>query len=216
MIGALLPAGAVWAESTGEDDAEARLLPPERALTEHMVPGRLREFTAVRACARRALAALGEPPVPILPGPRGEPQWPAGLVGSMTHCTGYRAAVLARRTALPTLGIDAEPRAPLGPGLLEAVSLPAERTRLATLHRRDPELPWDRLLFSAKESVFKAWYPLTRRNLGFEEADLTLSPDGSWHAYLRVPATSGAPRSFAGRWAASPTLLLTATAEPGF
>ncbi|MER5867404.1 4'-phosphopantetheinyl transferase superfamily protein [Kitasatospora sp. NPDC002040] len=215
MIEALLPAAVAWSEAVEGDDT-AQLLPAEAALTERMVPGRLREFTAVRACARRALARLGEPPAPILPGPRGEPRWPAGLVGSMTHCTGYRAAVLARRTDLPTLGIDAEPRAPLGPGLLEAVSLPAERTRLATLHRRDPGLPWDRLLFSAKESIFKAWYPLTHRNLGFEEADVVLSPDGTWHAHLRVPAAPGAPRAFTGRWAATAALLLTATAEPGF
>ncbi|MFB9368054.1 4'-phosphopantetheinyl transferase family protein [Kitasatospora albolonga] len=215
MIGGLLPGAVAWAESTAEPET-AGLLPEEAALTERMVPGRLREFTAVRACARRALAGLGEPPAPILPGPRGEPRWPAGLVGSMTHCTGYRAAVVARRAELPTLGIDAEPRAPLGPGLLEAVSLPAERTRLATLHRRAPELPWDRLLFSVKESVFKAWYPLTHRPLGFEEADVTLSPDGTWHAHLRLPTTPGAPRSFAGRWAATGAHLLTATAQPGF
>ncbi|MFI5527827.1 4'-phosphopantetheinyl transferase [Kitasatospora sp. NPDC051853] len=215
MIGGLLPAAAAWAESTA-DGEDAELLPEEAALTGRMAPGRLREFTAVRACARRALAGLGEPPAPILPGPRGEPRWPAGLVGSMTHCAGYRAAVVARRTDLPTLGIDAEPRAPLGPGLLDAVSLPAERTRLATLHRRAPELPWDRLLFSVKESVFKAWYPLTHRPLGFEEADVTLVPDGTWHAHLRLPAAPRAPRSFAGRWAATDTHVLTATARPGF
>ncbi|WP_033824170.1 4'-phosphopantetheinyl transferase [Kitasatospora sp. MBT63] len=211
MLDLILPAGAAWAQVLDDRDAPA-LLPQEAALTRDMAPGRLREFTTVRGCARQALARLGEPPGPILPGPRGEPRWPAGVVGSMTHCAGYRAAAVARRSELPTLGIDAEPHRALDPGVLTAVSLPQERTRLAALRLRSPGIHWDRLLFSVKESVFKAWYPLTSRPLGFEEADVSLFPDGRWHAHLRV--LGPAPRGFAGRWLSTGPLLLTATAEP--
>ena len=50
---------------------------------------------------------------------------------------------------------------------------------LAALARAVPLTHWGRLLFSAKEAVYKAWYPLTGRWLGFEEARLTIDPGAS-------------------------------------
>src|SRR5205085_3369354 len=110
------------------------------------------------------------------PGTDRQPVWPPGIVGSITHCAGYRAAALATDQDLLSIGIDAEPHGPLPDGVLRAVALPGERDRLATLARDRPEVHWDRLLFSAKESVFQAWYPVARRWLRFEQADLTLDP----------------------------------------
>lgn len=115
-------------------------------------------------------------PQPVLPGERGAPRWPEGLVGSMTHCDGYRAAALVRATDLASLGIDAEPHTPLPDGILPSVSLPAERVRLARLTAGQPAVHWDRLLFSAKESVYKTWFPLTGKWLDFEEADIEIQP----------------------------------------
>jgi 4'-phosphopantetheinyl transferase EntD len=54
--------------------------------------------------------------------------------------------------------------------------VPAERDELGRHDRERPSVHWGRLLFSAKESIYKAWYPLTGRWLGFEEADLTIDP----------------------------------------
>ncbi|MEV4615462.1 4'-phosphopantetheinyl transferase superfamily protein [Kitasatospora sp. NPDC049258] len=215
MISLVLPGAVAWAESFGEH-GEGRLLPQEERLTTAMVPARRAEFTAVRACARQALGRLGLPPVPILPGPRGEPRWPRGIVGSMTHCAGYRAAAVARGSDLPVLGIDAEPHQPLPPGVLTAVSLPQERSRRHALRRADPGIHWDRLLFSAKEAVFKAWYPMTGRPLDFADADVVLTPDGTWWARLRLPHPPGAPhpRGFTGRWLVSDGLVLTAATAP--
>ena len=80
--------------------------------------------------------------------------------------------------------------------------MPAARPRGAS-----PGTCWDRLLFSAKESVYKAWFPLTRRWLGFEEADITIDPaDGTFTARLLVPApvAGGSPLTgFTGRWLAA-------------
>ncbi|WP_158717200.1 4'-phosphopantetheinyl transferase family protein [Streptomyces sp. NRRL F-4474] len=76
------------------------------------VAARRREFATVRRCARQSLAALGIPPMPLLPGERGAPLWPRGTVGSMTHCLGYRAAAAARADEITALGIDAEPHQP--------------------------------------------------------------------------------------------------------
>ena len=115
---------------------------------------RRREFTTARACARRALASLGVAPAPILPGERGAPQWPPGIVGSITHCAGYRAAAAARARDVLTIGLDAEPDEVLPSGVLEAVSLPGERERLRNLTAAAPGTRWDRLPFSAKETTY--------------------------------------------------------------
>ena len=69
------------------------------------------------------------------PGAKREPLWPAGVVGSITHCDGYRAAAVARATDLATVGIDAEPHEPLPDGVLAAIALPAEPPRAARARR---------------------------------------------------------------------------------
>ena len=182
------------------------------------VPRRRGEFAAGRACARAALARLGLPAAPILPGPRGAPQWPPGVVGTITHCDGYRASAVAHARDVLTLGLDAEPAGPLPGGVLDAVSLAEERDRLPGLAAAAPHVPWDRLLFCAKEAVYKAWFPLAGRWLGFEEAAITFAPDaGTFTARLLVPgpAVGGRPLDgFSGRWLARGGLLLAAIAVP--
>lgn len=213
MIEEILPAAVTTAESF-TDPPDATLFPQEAAIVERASDKRRREFTAGRECARIALGKLGIAPVPILIGERGAPQWPPGIVGSITHCDGYRAAAVAHASDVAAIGMDAEPGDSLPRGVLDVISLPAERTRLAALAGERPDMCWDRLLFSAKESVYKAWFPLTGRWLGFEDADVAISPDGTFTARLLAePQLSGAA-SFAGRWLAAGGLLVTAIAVP--
>jgi 4'-phosphopantetheinyl transferase EntD len=217
MIERILPATVACADST-VDPLGVRLFPAEEAVITRAATKRRQEFTTARHCARQALAALGEPAAPILPGAKGEPCWPPGVVGSMTHCAGYRAAALARTSDIRTLGIDAEPHEPLPAGVLTTIGLPAERDALADLRRTAPGVHWDRLLFSAKESVYKAWFPLAKCWLDFEEALLRLDPDGVFHARLLVPGPSvdGRPLTgFTGRWLVTDGLVLTAIALSG-
>ncbi|MET8067607.1 4'-phosphopantetheinyl transferase superfamily protein, partial [Micromonospora sp. NPDC005313] len=86
------------------------------------------------------------------------------------------------------------------------------------LRAADPATHWDRLLFSAKESVYKAWYPLTGRWLGFEEAELTFDRAGRFAARILVDgarADGGPPLDVLdGRWLVTGGLLLTAVAVP--
>jgi 4'-phosphopantetheinyl transferase EntD len=220
VIEELLPAWAV-AEHTFADtlgDPAAVMFPEEAARVARAVPKRRREYATVRVCARTALSRLGYAPAPLLSTKRGAPLWPAGVVGSMTHCDGYRAAAVARGTTAASIGIDAEPNGPLPAGVLDQIALPAERDRLGGLAARHPSTHWDRLLFSAKESVFKTWYPLTGRELDFCEADLTIAPtDGTFTARLLVPGPVVAGRRidmFTGRWAAGNGLVVTAIALP--
>lgn len=216
MIEEILPAKVASAEAF-DDLANVTLFAQEEAAVARAVERRRREFGTARLCARRALAELGLPAVPVLPGVRGAPRWPNGVVGSMTHCDGYRAAALAYATDLQTIGIDAEPHAALPDGVLDAIALPREQERLASLQATSPGMHWDRLLFSAKESVYKAWFPLAARWLGFEDADVTIDPmHGGFTARLLVPGpeVDGAELTgFTGQWLVRNGLIITAIAR---
>jgi 4'-phosphopantetheinyl transferase EntD len=213
VISEILPAAVASAEAFG-DPSDAALFPAEEAFIARAVQKRRREFATGRHCARTALGALGIAPAPILPGQGGAPQWPPGIVGSITHCAGYRAAAAARASGVVTVGLDAEPAQRLPREVLELVALPAERARLRELAIAAPGTCWDRLLFSAKESVYKAWYPLARRWLGFADADITINAaDGTFEARLLVaaPESSGVPLAgFTGRWVIAEGMILTA------
>lgn len=192
------------------------LYPQEAAAVANAQPKRRREYANVRLCARRAMSELGVPPTPVLSGARGEPLWPDGIVGSLTHCPGFRAAAVGRSSAFVGLGIDAEPDIPLAEDLLEFISLPQERARVHALAQSSPGVCWDRLLFSAKETVFKIWFPLAKRELGFSEADIRIDPDsGTFSARLLVqgPTADGERiEGFNGRWLFRQGILLTAIA----
>ncbi|MFI0481232.1 4'-phosphopantetheinyl transferase [Actinomadura sp. 9N215] len=212
MIERILPACVATAAAYA-DPPEAALLPGEEDAVARAVEKRRLEFTTVRWCARRALAELGVPPAPIPRGERGAPCWPDGVVGSMTHCDGYRAAAVARARELASLGIDAEPHAPLPDGVLDAIARAEELPHLDGLRRASPGVHWDRLLFCAKEAVYKAWFPVTRRWLGFEDAALAFDPAGTFTARLLVRDAPFA--SLDGRWTAGNGLIATAIAvEP--
>lgn len=219
MIGTVLPPDVAAVNVFGDLSPRegCGLFPAETAAIARAVARRRAEFTTVRLCARRAMEQLGLPPTPLLPGKRGAVSWPDGVTGSMTHCAGFRAAAVARTESTVSLGIDAEPNGPLPDGVLEVVSLPRERAGLAELSRQRPEVHGDRLLFSAKESVFKTWYPLTRRELDFTEAELDFDPAGTFSARLLVPGPEVAGRrhgTFSGRWAVGRGFVVTAIALP--
>jgi 4'-phosphopantetheinyl transferase EntD len=211
MMRAILPGAVTVAESAGADP-HAYLLPEEAAALGRVAETRRREFTAGRTCARRALAELGLPPMPILSGRDREPLWPHGIVGSITHCEGYCAAAVARASVLAAVGIDAEPDEALPDDVLERVALQEERTWLRA--RRHSAMHWDRLLFSAKESVFKAWFSATAQWLDFTDACVTMDPErGRFRACIALPASamgaSGAAE-LTGRYRVAAGRILTA------
>jgi 4'-phosphopantetheinyl transferase EntD len=216
LIERLLLAGTAFAETFADEDCA--LFPAEEAVIARAVEKRRREFVTGRWCARRALATLDLPPAPIVPGERGAPGWPPGIVGAITHCAGYRAAVVARTTEIVTCGIDAEPNEAVPEGVLDAISLPHERAWVAELGYSHRSVSWDRLLFSAKESVYKAWFPLAGSWLDFTEARISVVPDaerhGTFQAELLVPGPvlpGGRPLTgFTGRWLVDRGLVLTA------
>jgi 4'-phosphopantetheinyl transferase EntD len=222
LIEKILPAGVASAEAF-DDPSDAVLYPEEVDVISRAVDKRRREFRTVRHCARRALRELGLPAAAVLPGERGEPLWPAGVVGSMTHCGGYRAAAVAHSCQLRALGIDAEPHEPLPEGVLGLISLSEERDHLSELAAAASATCWDRILFCAKETVYKAWFPLTRSWLGFEDAAVTITlgttdpAEGTFSARLLVagPTIAGAALTrLDGRWLRGDDLVITTIALP--
>lgn len=211
MIERILPAAVRTAACRNDEIAEP-LFPEELALIHRAVPARIGEFTTGRACARRALRQCGFADAAVSRGPKNEPLWPAGIVGSITHCTGYRAAAVAHQQDMLTIGIDAEPHQPLPAGVAARVLDASERAWIGTAPCR---VHWDRLMFSAKECVYKAWFPLARAWLDFNEARLWLDPDtGAFEAELLVPPRQGLDRVLPGRFLVEDGLVLTAIAIP--
>jgi 4'-phosphopantetheinyl transferase EntD len=198
------------------DPPDLVALPEEEPLIARSVPKRRNEFVTVRHCARLAMGRLGMPESPILKGEKGEPRWPEGVVGSLTHCEGYRGAVVGRASAVRSVGVDAEPHGVLPDGVLDAISLPVERREIAAL----PDgMHWDRILFCAKEATYKAWFPLTERWLGFEDAHISFAIDtgaggsGSFVSRILIDpqARSGPPLTeLTGRWSVADGLALAA------
>jgi len=214
VIEELLPVSIAVVECRSDDESTF-LLPEERPLVGRAVDSRIREFTIARSCARQALGKLGFPPVPILRGPKGEPLWPAGIVGSITHCKGYRAAAVAMQTKISAIGIDAEIDDALPPEVLNSICVEEEIAWLSQEHDR---LHWDRIIFSAKESVYKAWFPFTRRWLGFEEVTITIdAAESSFQVQPLVYLPSELAqtmRRFSGRFLVRDGLLTTSIVLP--
>ena len=116
---------------------------------------RKKEFFMGRAAAHEALRNLGKPVEPVGKGPSGAPIWPESVTGSITHKDDMALAVAAPAELCKAVGVDLETVA-------DHVSLGISR-RVC----RPEEIPWVfeepssfdlrlKLVFSAKESVFKA------------------------------------------------------------
>ncbi|WP_432933586.1 4'-phosphopantetheinyl transferase family protein [Microbispora sp. CA-135349] len=226
MISDILPPWVASAESFG-DVPEETLFPEERPLIARAVDRRRREFVTGRHCARLALARIGVTPGPIPRGERGAPVWPAGTVGSITHCPGYRAAAVASAEVARAVGIDAETHEPLPEAVLSMIASPEEIAALEALGRADGAdaegtdavgadgaVCWDRILFSAKESIYKVWFPLTGRWLDFSEAVVDIDPSGTFRARLLVADPAMGTHTLSGRWLVRDGHIATSVALP--
>lgn len=213
MLQLILPANVESEERFGDLPGGA-LLPEEEKIIARAVEPRRREYATVRSCARACLGRLGYGPVPILPGLGGAPTWPAGVRGSMTHCAGYAAAAVGPHPEISAIGIDAEPDAPLPDGVLDLIATPAEQDRLALTQHQIAGPNWDRLLFSAKEAVYKAWFPLVGDWLDHQEVEIRFHPqDPTFTAQLSrdgLIIDARQTRRLHGRWIGKHGILVTA------
>ena len=148
-------------------------------LPDHLVSAvieRRVHFLAGRHCAREALRELAPElaNIPVLIGGMREPIWPFGIRGSITHTKRYAVAVVARMTRMRGLGIDVErwmkPDAPKNIGSHVTIEGELEAMSEGTGLTASEALT---VVFSAKESLFKALFGAVGRYFGFHDARLT-------------------------------------------
>lgn len=137
--------------SPGDEDT---LMPDEARGLSRMVVKRRRASGAARIVARRLLAGVGCEGCSLPHAPSGAPIWPAGVVGSLAHDADVAVAAVARCDRVAALGIDVEPAEELPPDLIGIVATPRERLETGS------QRYYGRLLFAAKEAVYKAVHPL--------------------------------------------------------
>lgn len=159
-----------------------------------MWPNRRDEFIHGRCCARTALAALGLPDQAIPVGSAREPVWPEGIVGSISHCGPLAAAVVARRNDIHAVGIDLESDQPLGENLLTMICRPPERKWLQETGQAPASA---RLIFSAKESIYKCIWPTIRHFVDFQDVGIRL--DTATGAFVPVEWADNLPDTLIGR-----------------
>lgn len=171
---ALFPAAvAVGVAGVGEGRA-ADLMTEEITALGSMAPNRAAEFIAGRLALRRAQRSLSVPCLAVPNAADRSPQWPAGFCGSISHACGLAIAVLAHRSdRVQSLGVDIEDDAALPADLHDIVLVPEERAALAGKESANRQA---KIIFAAKEAVYKAQYLLTRRLFGFEMITVSVQP----------------------------------------
>ncbi len=143
--------------------------PAEEAQILRAVPKRQREFRAGRHCAHLLLQHFNHVPFDLLNDAQRVPVWPDGFKGSISHCDDFCAAALTNDPSIRSLGLDIEAALALPDDTRALICHPHE---LKNEHLVDP--CWDRIIFSAKESFYKAYFPLCRQFLDFLEAEVVL------------------------------------------
>lgn len=146
------------------------------------------DFLAGRLAAAEAMRRLGIEPGGVLGrASDGAPQWPEGVVGSISHHSGIACAVVSADAR--GVGVDIAPL--LGDSQLRAVV----RRCLIDSERERWQAPTEvAVVFAAKESIYKAAHPRVGRYIGFDEADIIEQSRGAWTARLgeRLAAELGA------------------------
>jgi 4'-phosphopantetheinyl transferase EntD len=210
-----LPSHVSFAHAYVADLTRAGIDPDEEKLLSRRVTRfRRRGFRLGRLAASRALSGLGVDPEPVLRGEGREPLWPTGIVGSISHTGEYGVAAVALSETSGGIGIDLENRAETR--AVESQIL--ARAELGFLEGLDDPTRSDRVLeiFSAKETIYKAFYPRVRHYFGFDAAVVEhLSAEVLRARFTRLLDDAYPPdRTFqiGCRWTGD--LLLTALALP--
>jgi 4'-phosphopantetheinyl transferase EntD len=179
----------------------------ERAAVVNAVAVRQREFAAGRWAARRALEALGRPAAAIPANPNRTPQWPPGVIGSITHCRSRCAAAVADVGRLLGIGIDVEERRSVAQWW-QSVCFRGERDWVC----RDGEPIPERVVtgFSCKESFFKAQFPLTGIWLEFADVEIRTGSGPEFEVVVHKEIPWPGQVIFVGRHEVGETLVLSA------
>lgn len=181
--------------------------PREKYLAKYMVPQRALEFLAGRFAAQCTLNALGVSGEAVLRGKAGEPIWPEGVVGSITHCKGYVAAATGVSALYASIGIDVEIRK-----ILPEETIPYIFNRLDIDKYKDKIYGniVGSIMFSAKESVIKAYYFLNKKIIHFNDISIILNDEHyTFDAFIADEPITHLNGSPIGRYAISDKFIFT-------
>ncbi|HCQ65627.1 MAG TPA: phosphopantetheinyl transferase [Rhodobacteraceae bacterium] len=189
--------------------------PTELAEMPRAVESRRREYVAGRVAAHRAMEKLGLSARPVLSNRSRAPSWPRGLTGSLSHNDTTCIAAVARSSQVKSLGVDVEDESPLAPDLVATICTLEERAWLAT----QPEAARGglaKLIFCAKEAVYKCQFPVSHRLLDFDAVLVTPDVDtGQFEAtFLVDTGPFRVNHRLNGRFAVAGGLIHTAVVLP--
>ena len=179
------------------------------------VDSRRREYVAGRVAAHRAMEKLGLSARPVLSNRSRAPSWPRGLVGSLSHNKTTCIAVVARASQVKSLGVDVEDDSPLGADLVATICTLEERAWLAT-QSEDDRGRLAKLIFCAKEAVYKCQFPVSHKVLDFDAVLVTPDVDtGQFEAtFLAGTGPFRVGDRLNGRFALAGGLIHTAVVLP--
>jgi len=190
---------------------ESFLWPEEEKYLRNVSQKRRWDFVTGRKCAYLALDAIGVEPIQVLSGDATEPIWPQDIVGSITHSKDYAAAAVARKSEMLSLGLDAETDELLPERVLARIGNEDEINWVrgdASNNFKNP----GKILFSAKEATFKAWYPITHETLRFREAHISFEPNRN--TFTVDIKRQGPVTKFFGTFSVDQGIILTAIQVP--
>jgi 4'-phosphopantetheinyl transferase EntD len=199
-VASLFPSYVAGVELHTVDAAEP-LYPEEQAHIAKAVDKRKNEYALGRTCARRALAQLGLPACALPSQEDRSVRWPEQAWGSITHADDFCAAVATLRSQARGIGLDAEVRTRVHRKLWKQIAGERE-TAWLNAHEEQEALLHAALLFSAKETFYKAQYCVTKAWVGFHDAEFRLLDGEQFEIELLVDVaeTYAKGTRFVGRY----------------
>ena len=185
-------------------DYSHKLIGSEAAKAEHMKPLRKNAFSSGRYAVHLAQNELGLEPSEILAAGR-TTIWPPGQVGAITHSTDFAGAIVS--CDLLSVGLDIERLGRIKEKLYDKFFTPSELASINEMTDWEAET----IVFSAKESIYKAIYFMLRRYVNFQEVELTLNTEDSSFSvsYLGENMTSLQNHKTCGYWSVCKGHVLT-------
>jgi 4'-phosphopantetheinyl transferase EntD len=191
MFSSPFPKECAFVEITQNEHCDIPLFfEEEKILSEHVSEKRRKEFVLGRRACHLALSQIGFLK-PVLKGERGEPLWPSGVLGSISHCDDFAAVAVVPQHKYKAVGLDIEKTTrDIDIDLIELISDPSEKILCGNSKQFVIEL------FSAKEAIYKALFPLVKNYIDFRDVTLKQNTNG-FEGRLNKDLSIDFPRGFA-------------------
>jgi len=186
------------------------LFPDEVPAVKEVRHSRLAEFSLGRELARQALEQIGGPRCSIPADSERCPVWPDGYVGSISHSHGFCIAAAATSKEYKSIGIDVERYRIEDENLFDYICTPSEIAD-AVRETGFTSAECVALIFSAKESVYKAYFPIFRMFFDFTDVYISLISQTSHKGTFHARSTGFSPKTLSttGRWIRRRDIVLT-------